>query len=156
MVWASAWGLSLEEDTKRECWESSRGRDNGEGPPPGRPQLGSMTRGQLNGLPPPFLQDMRSIKGRNPGAPSRCLQRFQSCTAEPVPTPHSSTMAHSFRVPYFRHPAAWLGKTVLIHATAQMNIEGIVRKEIRQTHIQTLTRVCVYERPGVDKSASKM
>lgn len=156
MVWASAWGLSLEEDTKRECWESSRGCGNGEGPPPGRPQLGSMTRGQLNGLPPPFLQDMRSIKGRNPGAPSRCLQRFQGCTGEPVPTPRSSTMAHSFRVPYFRHPAAWLGKTVLIRATAQMNIEGIVRKEIRQTHIQTLTRVCVYERPGVDKSASKM
>lgn len=156
MVWASAWGLSLEEDTKRECWESSRGRDNGEGPPPGRPQLGSMTRGQLNGLPPPFLQDMRSIKGRNPGAPSRCLQRFQGCAGEPVPTPRSSTMAHSFPVPYFRHPAAWLEKTVLIRATAQMNIEGIVRKEIRQTHIQTLTRVCVYERPGVDKSASKM
>lgn len=99
---------------------------------------------------------MRSIKGRNPGAPSRCLQRFQGCTGELVPTPRSSTMAHSFRVPYFRHPAAWLGKTVLIRATAQMNIEGIVRKEIRQTHIQTLTWVCVYERPGVDKSASKM
>lgn len=49
MVWAPGWGLSLEEDTKGECWESSRGRGtsrgrgSGEGPPPRRPQLGSVT-----------------------------------------------------------------------------------------------------------------
>lgn len=66
-------------------------------------------------------------------------------------------------MPYFRaseekkrHQVTWLGKKFLIPAMAQMNPEGIMMGEISQTHIWVLTRVYVYEGPGVDKTVDKM